>query len=302
MLSSYYTTLIALKGALSDPLLVGGVPSSGALGQDASASLRLGGAVVVYSMLEDHIDKAVDRLVDFVSARGFDARLFPEKLQKFLIVDAISSMANQMRFQESGENVASAMTNIPKLSLVTETPSEFRLHGLRKQGSNVVFKDVTGAFGAFGVKNLFEGKLKDILNDIGGSRPSPKQDFITLSKTRNSSAHKAYHSISISNLQNHIDSAILLGVAIDCLIRFMSAAIKFYNNESDFDAEMSFPAKQYRFLDEVGVGKFVESVSGAKRASKKYSTLEAGLRGCMSRASDLPIVVRRAQFPIGVAY
>ena len=135
--------------------------------------------------------------------------------------------------------------------------------------------DIQSLLKAFGVQQVWP-KISMICSQLGASRVSIANDFTNLYDARNKCAHDSTSNIASSDLETHIQTSLLVGMAFDLAL---SHAIYSYMRASSAGrAERSTEGMKFRvrFLDETPSGVYREHIG--HRTIQTYASIQDALK------------------------
>ncbi|MEX0408549.1 hypothetical protein ABGN05_23085 [Aquibium sp. LZ166] len=260
--------------------------------------LRHGLAVSAFALLEKYTRSIFDAMVNDMNNSTLLYHEFPDRLRKFISVDAIGGLNNTLYFiKDDLAKFAFVDTHLPRLSGYASSTPTYTAFGFSSSGSNVGHDDIKKGFAAFGLTDAW-GKMSLIASDIGGGTLSLENEFRGLARARHMSAHEPASNIPTTTLQSHLKAAILLGITIDILASDLGGAIRNCGKKADLPIVVSAVAHSYRFLDEQIDGSWLERASAAGRGVKRLPDKDMAVQSALQRKSSSHIVVRdAASFP-----
>lgn len=287
----FYGALQELLQVVEYPILQDTLPV--AIPSNLTARLlRHGVAVSTFSMLERYIRLVFDELLYDVSRGVLTYSNFPDSMRKFIIVDSVVGLANQLGFmRDSSARISHADTHIFAISKYKSNPPTYTAHGFSPKGSNVGHEDIKQAFAAFGLKDAW-GRMDALATRIGGAMPSLNNEFKLLSEARNLAAHDPVSSIPIADLRSHIQSAITIAICCDIIAKNVGAAIRTCTDARALTSSIEAFFRPVRFLDEQIDGTWLERATPTHRAVKRYRQKADGIAGAVARVG-VPFVVLR---------
>ena len=173
--------------------------------------------------------------------------------------------------------------------LYDTSPATYTALGFSPRGSNVSHGDIKEAFLAFGVTEPWN-KLSQIATAVGSSRVSLSTDYRNLARTRHSSAHNPTGNVASADLQTNLDTAIVIGIAIDVLSLSIAQVFATARNPSLLTVGLENIAHNFRFIDEQSDGTWVECING--RRVKRYPDEAAAMAGALGRSRPGRVIAR----------
>ena len=299
--AEFYDALQAMLRATNDPLLTDQLAIA-SVHNISARILRHGVAVSAFAMLERYIKHVFGHMMIELSQSSILYNDLPDKLKRFIIVDALAGLNNTAFFiKDEKLKVAYIEDNIATLSQYKENPPIYTNFGFSPTGSNVGHDDVKKGFAAFEVKDPW-GKLTSLSSAVGSGYLSLADQYKTLSSARNSSAHDPAGNIPTTTLQSNLNAVIVLGITIDLLGHAVGKAAKLCTDKSKLEAKVNSLSHPIRFLDEQLDGTWAERALGNGKLIKKYPNRSAGIAGAMARREGPAVIIRdTSALPISLA-
>ncbi len=256
--------------------------------------LRQGLAISAFASLEKYLESRTEFLVSEIPNSRITDTAMGDELREFLSVDAIRGLANRLNFSEPALRQSFADTHLASLARYSSSPAAYTALGFSPRGSNVSDADIHKVLKVFGVDKPWD-KLGKIAREIGSTRISLKQDYISLSRTRHKSAHQPNTNIPSTDLRSHIEIAVLIGICFDCACRIISRAMTIAKDFGSFESLVQGTALEFRFLDlEIG-GTCAERISGSMNVIRRYKDETSAISGSLLRKGHRNIVLRDIQ-------
>jgi hypothetical protein len=284
----FFATLRSMLMLTKHPLLTDTFPPS-ATNNIGARVLRHGLSVSAFAMLEKHAESCLSELMSKIGASRIKYPSFTDKLKRFLTIDAVIGLSNRIQFFDATDRQGYADHQIRLLSSYTSTPAVYTALGFSPKGSNVSHKDIATAFGACGVEAPWE-KLSAIATALGSSRLSLSSDFQNLAKTRHRSAHNPMGNVASADLETNVETAILIGIAIDVLASALSRAFLRESTPARLAAAISGITHEYRFIDQQPDGTWLERVNGT--SVQRYADESAATAGALARQKRRIVIAR----------
>jgi hypothetical protein len=252
--------------------------------------LRLGVAISAFSLLEGFLEETFSELMKKIAGSKMGLPHFPPSLRYLLTVDAVSGLSTRLNFLARPDRQAFADKHIPLVAGYSNTPPTYTALGFSPRGSNVAHDDISSIFKAFEVDDPWT-KLSRIATEIGATRVDLLQDYKNLSKTRHNSAHDPSSNVPTTDLQNHVEVAIVIAIAADILATAVGSVFVKAGKASLLKAALNALSHTYRFIDEQTDGKWLERAPSG-HAIKSYANESAARIGTAARATPAFIVCR----------
>lgn len=284
----FFSTLRHMLSLTKEPLLTDTFPPAAAHNIGARM-LRHGLSVSAFALLEKYSERCFSELVSRIGASPVKYPLFGDKLKRFLTIDAVSGLSNRIHFLDGPDKQTYADHQIRLLASYSSIPAVYSALGFSPKGSNVSHEDIKTAFGAFGVQAPWD-KLSGIATAVGSSRVSLSSDYQNLAKTRHSSAHDPTGNVATADLETNIETAIIIGIAIDVLASALSEAFARASTPTKLAAAITGIVHAFRFIDQQSDGTWLERVNN--RTVKRYSNELAASTGALSRRRSGIVVAR----------
>lgn len=291
--ATFYTSLRAMLKLSEQPLLTDQFPPSNPHNIGARL-LRHGLSVSAFSLLEKYVEHKFSDLILAIAASRLPYASLPDSLRKFIIVDAVSGLSNKLNFLDDADRQHFAETNVSLIASFSNPSAHYTSFGFSPRGSNIGHEDIRKAYISCGVEKPWE-KLSRITTEIGARRLSLSVDFRNLAKTRHSSAHNPEGNVPTADLRTHIETAILIGIAIALLSSAASVAYEKSRTLTGLKVALANLSPSYRFIDEQQDGFWLERNSSGGRAFKRYPNEIAAARGATARATARMVVCRDIQ-------
>jgi hypothetical protein len=286
--AEFYSTLRFMLRLSRDRLLTDTFPPNDAHNIGARI-LRHGLSVTAFAMLEKYSEGRFSELMAIIGTSRVKYPLFKDRLKRFLTIDAVSGLSNRTHFLDPSDQQAFIDSQIKLLAAYDAAPAVYTALGFSPRGSNVSDIDIKRAFRACGVEAPWE-KLSQIATAVGSSRISLSSDYRNLAKTRHSSAHNPTGNVASSDLQTNIDTAIVIGIAIDVLSTAVANAFTRARTPTALDNAIQQITHRFRFIDEQPNGTWMERING--RTVKRYADEIAATTGTLSRSQKASIIAR----------
>ena len=286
----FYGSLREMLKLSQDPLLTDTFPPTNPHNVGARI-LRHGLAVSAFSVLEKYIELTFAELMLDVAKSGVNYHHFPERLKRFLTIDAVVGLANRVSFTDGADQQTYVDQQIRLVASYGAIPPIYTALGFSPRGSNVSDDDILKAFGACGVARPWE-KLAKIATDIGAHRISLSADYRNLAKARHRSAHNPDGNVPTSDLQSNIETAIVIGIAVDVLAVGAGRAFRHSAKPVDLEKALDSLSHRFRFLDEQPDGTYLERRTDTGRAIKRYPDEPTARSAATARAPAGAIIYR----------
>lgn len=280
--------------ALCDqPLLTDVFPPTAPQNVDARL-LRHGLAVTSFSSLEKYVESRFFELFLRMETSAISYASFDDDLKTFLTRDAASGLLNRVFFLEDALRQSYFDAEILRVAGYQSTPIKYSPLGFHPRGSNVNHEDIRKAFAALGLKDPW-GKLRAITVDIGAAPLSLLDDYKSAAKRRHTSAHEPSSNVPTTDLKNHVESIILIGIAVDVLCSAVGEAYASAPTMADLKTRLSALTHAYRFIDhriDPDQTRFVERSSLLGKAVKVYQSEDVAIAGAKGRRKPAHVIVR----------
>jgi hypothetical protein len=176
----FYQSLGAMLALIDHPLFVDTLPVADPR-NTTSQILRLGLAVNCFSSLESYISSCFERAIGRLPSAKLQFSDFPHALKDFLVVDAVAGLATRGGHVDEPERFSFYDDHLSRLAGYAVVPATFSSLGFRPKGSNVDSRDITTAFKAFQIKNVWN-EVSSITTEIGTSLIDLASEYNQLSK------------------------------------------------------------------------------------------------------------------------
>ena len=295
---AFYGDLRAMGYLASTPQLTDAAPSSVDHNRGARL-LRKGLAVAAFSHLEGYVRARLEELANILSTSQIPFSALDGKLQRYLLVDAVSGLANSLYFVPKSDQQSFAAIELARLAGYSGPLRSYTAHGFSPRGSNVTSSDVSSVLGALGATGDPWLSLSQITSHLGASRLSLATDFSNAARLRHNSAHSATFNVPTTDLQTQITSSILIGMSFDILATSYIDAHRRARSVLELKSFLSRLKWAFRYIDEMLDGRWCERVKLSGRVVKIYPDESAARNGALARASSEFIIVRDSrQTPI----
>lgn len=199
---------------------------------------------------------------------------FSNPLRRFFTVLAIQGMGQRVRFMEKAEALSFVESDLPRLASFKSSPPVYTGFGFSPKSFNLSASDVGDLLRAFGINDGWR-KLGWICREAGSAPLNLEDDFKNLIRTRNRSAHDSTTNVPASDLDSHLETVALVGIAIDVAI---THAVDCYVKATTFKRAAAAADKfgiKFRFLDHDASGTWRERSSASSRTLKLHADLKA---------------------------
>lgn len=249
---NFFSTIDAMLELSADALLVDILPTH-SLHNNRARILRSGLVVSAFSHLEGFILERFDEILKKLPRSQVRYADFRDSLKIFLCVSSVRGLARKIGFMDENEALAFAEQHLPSLSGFKKTPPTYSNLGAMPRRTNLTSDDIQSLLKAFGVQGGWQ-KISLICTALGASRISIKNDFSNLHSDRNKCAHDSTSNIATVDLQTHLQTALLVGMAVDLALSYsIYAYIRAPNSQraEKIVGEMKF---KLHYLDEAPDG------------------------------------------------
>ncbi len=295
--TEFFSTLRFMLRLTQDQLLTDTFPPA-APHNIGARILRHGLSVSAFAMLEKYAEGCFGELMSGIGISSIKYPLFSAKLKRFLTIDAVNGLSNRVHFMDQADQQPYVDVQIKLLSSYNSDPAIYTALGFSPRGSNVSHGDIKEAFAACGVDAPWD-KLSAIATAIGSSRVSLSTDYRNLAKTRHSSAHDPTGNVASADLATHIETAIIIGIAIDVLSTAVAHAFSKARNSPTLENAVGGIAHSFRFIDEQPSGIWAERMNG--RIVKRYPSEETAATGALGRSRAGRVIARDVrQVPVAM--
>lgn len=253
---NFFSTLEAMFALTANTLLVDALPITSTHNNQARI-LRSGLVVSAFSHLEGFIAERFDEILSKLPRSQIRYADFRESLRMFLCVSSVKGLARKVGFMEDVDALAYVERHLPTLAGFKKSPPSYSSLGVLPKRTNLGSDDIQSLLKAFGVKSGWK-KISDICTALGASRVSIKNDFSNLCDDRNKCAHDSITNVATADLQTHLQTALLVGMALDlALTHAIYSYIRAPNAQraENVVEQMKF---RLRYLDEAPDGTFRE--------------------------------------------
>jgi hypothetical protein len=262
--------------------------------------LRQGLAISAFASLEKYLEARVEKLVQELAASTLSSTI-SDQLRRFVSVDAVLGLANQLNFQGKSTQQAFVDSHLPTLAKYAEVPATYTAWGFSPKGSNVNESDVSVVLSAFCIEKPWN-RMAGVAAAVGDRQVDLKTTFTNLARTRNKSAHNPAANIPTADLKSHLENTILIGVCFDFLATTITRCLRSTSDFTKLKAALANDALSYRFVDEEITGTWVEKTSDGNKVRKRYSNESDAIAGAVGRGGNPIVVVRDTQLvPLAVA-
>lgn len=290
--NNFYTTIALMRSLQSDPSFIdqGLAPSEHNI---KARILRNGLVVSAFTLLETYLEDRLGEAILRLTTSNIPYSGFSDELRSFFSVRAVQGLSNRLSFMDKNDKLLFAEQNISSIARIFSTPSSYSNFGFRSTGSNIKPEDITDLPRFFGVTNGWS-QLQAVCSEIGASRYDLNNDFRNFKKARNLGAHEIGSNMASSDLNTHIETALLIGIVAD--ISFTNAIDWLCKSPTHARAVQSISTNRpvYRFLQERSNNKWAEYSMGSNRAVKLYPDLQTARNAILSRPNrtDVHIVAK----------
>lgn len=230
----YFT---GFKEALSQQVVAQAGPEYG-----ASKLLRNGLAVVGFTVLEDFVKKRFSRAFEEIAQTRIMFEELPEKIQKAVTYEAVVSINHQLglrRHWPHAEKLSFIQGEASKIAS-TSNGRDFDLTGYAFGfgKSNVSESDIKEALTCFHVLQPWEA-MTSISQVLGMTTLPLNNSYKNASERRHHAAHVAHADTPYTDLENYVNEALSIAVAIDvvlsgCIKRIASIDEKYLSGEKKY--------------------------------------------------------------------
>lgn len=282
-----------MDAVVDESLLVDQHPSE-TLHNARAKILRHGLVVSAFSSLEDYMRTRLDSLCQYISHLGLQFSGFDAVLQNFLLVDSILGLANQIQFKAKADRLSFADAKIRELAAFSSQHPTYTSLGFSPKGSNVGEADVYACLKSFSIVDPW-GTLSSYASQVGVTSLDLKNDFITMSKARNSSAHSPSGSIASNDLRSHIQKSILIAVTFDMVMAMIAKCLRVNQTYTAYKSNVAASRVVFRFIDNRLDGKWDERKAIGGRVIRTYDTEDLAFSTARTRQGNDLVIVRNAQ-------
>jgi hypothetical protein len=290
--TEFFAKIDRLVELTGNDLLVDKFPPQ-AVHNASARLLRSGIMVSTFALLEGYLEATFENLFAVISAGQVGYADLGADLQQMIIVEGVAGLVTRTQFVPKPDRQAFVEKWLPALAAFKSTPPGYTSLGFSPKGSNVGADDVRDAFAACGLDKVWN-RLKAIASSIGSTRVSLEQDFRNLAAARNTAAHNPDSNIATADLQAHLQTALVLGVACDILATACCDAFTAAKVPADITASNLGTVRSLRFLDEDTSGAWCERPAAAGKVVKRYAARAAGIGAALQRKNVGFVVVRNA--------
>lgn len=215
------------ESALSSPDLISRALTDVQHNQKAKI-LRNGMAIIGFTILEDFIKKRIGEIFKKVGTSGIQFNRLPAKLQEASIIDSLKGIQNRAQMlknnsedyklfiQDETSCIASTKHGVYELSAYT----------LGYDKSNLSENDITAFMKTFNINGGWAA-IQNISRAINITLVNPSEIFRNAAQRRHKAAHNAEADSLLSDLNDFISQALVIGFSFDAL---MSQSLKHINN------------------------------------------------------------------------
>lgn len=287
---TFYGTINTMRELARIPLLTDVFPPS-AIHNTQAGILRNGLVISSFSLVESYIDDRLDEKIQDLARARMSYPAFGENLRSFLALDAIAGLSNRLSFVDKPDRLTFAENHVVRIAALLQSPPSYTGLGFSPKGSNVSASDIKVLLAAFGVKDPWRA-LSRLCGDLGASRLSLHDDFQNFVRARNKAAHDSTTNIASSDLETHLETALLIGISTDIALSHAIDSFVKQRNSAAAEHSANNLALKYRFLDPDITGVWSERLGSNGRTIKKYADGIEARAGARSRSHAAPIVVR----------
>jgi len=272
--SNFFATIEEMLALAGDSLLVDVLPSRDSHNNRARI-LRSGLVVSAFSHLESYIFDRFTEILQRLPTSQVRYNSFKDTLKILLCVSAVRGLARKVGFMDDADALNFVEQELPSLTGFAGSPPIYSSLGAVPRGTNMTEKDIQSLLKAFGVQQVWP-KISNICSQLGASRISIKSDFGNLYDARNLCAHDSTSNIPTADLQTHLQTALLVGMAFD--LAMSHAVYSYIRCAHAARAERAAKGMNFRvrFLDEMPSGAYREHQG--QRTLRTYPSLEDALR------------------------
>lgn len=289
--SSFYAALEVMLGLTDNRLIVDVFPPASDH-NTSSRILRLGLAVNAFASLESYVAGCFERLVRELPGIQVPYSQFPLPLREFLLIKAADGLVTKgSRIKGPAERLAFYQQDIAVIAAFSSVPPVYSSHGFSPKGSNVDSGDISSALRAFGIEKAW-AKLSSVTQLLGLSQIDLASRYSDLASTRNRLAHNASSNIPTADLQEHIRSAISIGIVLDCMTSQVLHYYKRATNAAGLLVDVELQENHFRFIDFEAGSAYVERGYSSGAVVRRYPDLVTAIAGVSARTKP-KFVVRR---------
>lgn len=286
----FYSSLRSMLKLTEEKLLVDIAPLNDPH-NTGSRILRHGLSVTAFALLERYLQHEFDALMDEIPKSKISFSSFSDELREMIVSHAVAGLNTRAIFLEKSRRQAFFESGIQKIGQFSAIPPVYTAYGFSPRGSNVGHEDIKQAFRSFGVSDCW-GRMSNLAKDLGLSRVNLQNDFQNLALTRHASAHNPSGNVPTSDLITNIETAIIVGVTIALLCSSIKTSFLQAKNKIDLETRVSEPKPQYRVVDELSDGSWLERRFPTGAGVKKFSSEEEAINSIKIRKTANQAVFR----------